>query len=95
MLQLDTCSTASFVFNDIAATSRVKGMNTQLMVKTVIGTKSLDIKDLNGLFSRYGLKMRESRAAADEIHYKRGTFHTQKRANVWARPSLETSISEA
>ena len=57
-------------------------MNTQLMVKTVIGTKSLDIKDLNGLFSRYGLKMRESRAAADEIHYKRGTFHTQKRANV-------------
>ena len=33
--------------------------------------------------------MRESRAAADEIHYKRGTFHTQKRANYWARPPLE------
>ena len=30
------------------------------MVKTVNGTKSLDIKDLNGLFSRYGRKMRES-----------------------------------
>ena len=67
MLQLDTCCTASFVFNDIAATFRVKGMSTQLMVKTVNGTKSLDIKDLNGLFSRYGLEMRESRAAADEL----------------------------
>ena len=82
MLQLDTCCTASFVFNDIAATFRVKGMNTQLMVKTVNGTKSLDIKDLNGLFSRYGLEMRESREAADEIRYKRRTFHTQKRANA-------------
>ena len=57
-------------------------MSTQLMVKTVNGTNSLDIKDLNGLFSRYGLEMRESRAAADEIHYKRRTFHTQKRANA-------------
>lgn len=57
-------------------------MSTQLMVKTANGTKSLGIKDLNGLFSRYGLEMRESRAAADEIHYKRRTFHTQKRANA-------------
>ena len=81
MLQLYTRCTASFVFNDVAAMFKVKGMNTQLMVKTVNGTKSLDIKDLNGLFSRYGLEMRESRAAADEIHYKR-TFHTQKRANA-------------
>ena len=37
------------------------------------------------------LKKRESRAAADEIHYKRGTFHIKKSANAWARPSLETS----
>ena len=43
MLQLDTCCTASFVFNDIAATFSVKGMSTQLMVKTVNGTNSLDI----------------------------------------------------
>ena len=42
-------------------------MSTQLMVKTVNGTNSLDIKDLNGLFSPYGLEMRESRAAADEL----------------------------
>ena len=37
------------------------------------------------------LKKRESRAATDEIHYKRGTFHIKKSANAWARPSLETS----
>ena len=37
------------------------------------------------------LKKRESRAAADEIYYKRGTLHIKKSANAWARPSLETS----
>ena len=73
----------------------MKGMNGQLMVKTVNGTKSIDIKDLNGLFSRSGLKKRASRAAADEIHYKRGSFHTQKRVNAWARPSLETSQKQS
>ena len=52
---LDTCNTASFVLNDIAATFMVKGMNAQLMVKTVNGSKSIDIKDLNGLFSCYAL----------------------------------------
>ena len=54
-VMLDTCNTASFVLNDIAATFRVKGMNARLMVKTVNGSKSIDIKDLNGLFSCYAL----------------------------------------
>ena len=93
---LDTFSTTSFVLDDIAATFRVKCMmNWKLMVKVVNGTKSIDIKDLNGLFSRYGLKKRESRAAADEIHCKRGPFNTQKRVNAWARSSLETSQKQS
>ena len=29
--------------------ARVKGVNSQLMVRTIKGTKLLDIKDLNGL----------------------------------------------
>ena len=33
-------------------------------------------------------KKRESRAAADENHYKRGTSHIKKSVNAWARPSL-------
>ncbi|CAH3013608.1 unnamed protein product [Porites evermanni] len=46
---LDTCSTGSFVIDDIATTLGVKGVNTQLMVKTVNGTKLHDSKVLNGL----------------------------------------------
>ena len=33
-------------------------------------------------------KKRESRAAADENHYKRGTSHIKKSVNAWDRPSL-------
>ena len=40
----DTCSTGSFVLNDIATTLGVKGENTQLMVKTVNNTKLHDSK---------------------------------------------------
>jgi len=46
---LDTCSTVSFILDDIAAILKVKGVNTQLMVKTVNGTKLHDSKVLNGL----------------------------------------------
>ena len=46
---LDTCSTGSFVIDDIATTLGVKGVNTQFMLKTVKGTKLHDSKVLNGL----------------------------------------------
>ena len=46
---LDTCSTGSFVLKDIAASLGVKGADTQLMVKTVNGTKLHDTEVLNGL----------------------------------------------
>ena len=46
---LDTCSTGSFILDDIAAILKVKDMNTQLMVKNVNGTKLDDSKVLNGL----------------------------------------------
>ena len=45
----DTCSTGSFVIDDMATTLGVKGVDTQLMVKTVNGTKLQDSKVLNGL----------------------------------------------
>ena len=44
---LDACSTRSFVLEDIVL--GVKGADTQLMVKTVNGTKLYDAKVLNGL----------------------------------------------
>lgn len=46
---LDACSTSSFVLEDIASSLGVKGTDTQLMVKTVNGTKLHDAKVLNGL----------------------------------------------
>ena len=46
---LDSCSTGSFILDDIAAILKVKGVNTQLMVKPVNGTKLHDSKVLNGL----------------------------------------------
>ena len=39
---LDTCSTGSFVLDEIATTLGLTGVNTQLMVKTVNGTKLHD-----------------------------------------------------
>ena len=50
---LDTCSTGSIVTDDIATTLGVNGVNTQLMVKTVNGTKLHDSKVLNGLIVTY------------------------------------------
>ena len=46
---LDTCSTGSFVLEDIAVSLGVKGSHTQLMVKTVNGVKLHHTKVLNGL----------------------------------------------
>jgi len=46
---LDACSTSSLVLEDIASSLGVKGTDTQLMVKTVNGTKLHDAKVLNGL----------------------------------------------
>lgn len=46
---LDTCSTGSFVLEDIAASLDINGTDTQLMVKTINGTKLHDTKALNGL----------------------------------------------
>ena len=46
---LDACSTGSFVLEDIVSSLGVKGADTQLMVKTVNGTKLYDAKVLNGL----------------------------------------------
>ena len=46
---LDNCSTGSFVLKELAASLGVKGIDTQLMVKTVNGTKLLDTEVLNGL----------------------------------------------
>lgn len=46
---LDACSTGSFVLKDIVFSPGVKGAETQLMVKTVNGTKLYDAKVLNGL----------------------------------------------
>ena len=46
---LDACSTGSFVLEDIVSGLGVKGADTQLMVKTVNGTKLYDAKVLNGL----------------------------------------------
>ena len=45
----DACSTGSFVLEDIVSSLGVKGADTQLMVKTVNGTKLYDAKVLNGL----------------------------------------------
>ena len=44
---LDTCSTGSFVLDEIATTLGLTGVNTQLMVKTVNGTKLHDSRVLN------------------------------------------------
>ena len=46
---LDACGTGSFVLEDIVSSLGVKGADTQLMVKTVNGTKLYDAKVLNGL----------------------------------------------
>ena len=46
---LDTCGTGLFILDGIATTLGSKGVNTQLMVKTVNGTKLHDSKVLNGL----------------------------------------------
>ena len=46
---LDSCSTATFVLEDVAACLDVKGADTKLMVRTVNGTKLHDAKVLNGL----------------------------------------------
>lgn len=46
---LDTCITGLFILDDIATTLGSKGVNTQLMVKTVNGTELHDSKVLNGL----------------------------------------------
>ena len=44
---LETCSTGSFVLDEIATTLGLTGVNTQLMVKTVNGTKLHDSRVLN------------------------------------------------
>ena len=49
---LDTCSTGLFTLDDIAIILGSKGVNTQLMVKTVNGTKLHCSKVLNGLIVR-------------------------------------------
>ena len=46
---LDSCSTGTFLPEDIAACLDAKGTNTKLMVKTVNGTQLHDTKALNGL----------------------------------------------
>ena len=46
---LDACSTGAFVLQDIVSSLGVKGTDTQLMVKTVNGTKLHDAQVLNGL----------------------------------------------
>jgi len=46
---LDACSTGSFVLEDIISSLGVKGTDTQLMVKTVNGTKLYHAKVLNEL----------------------------------------------
>ena len=46
---LDSCSTATFVLEDVAACLDVKGADTKLMVRTVNSTKLHDAKVLNGL----------------------------------------------
>ena len=46
---LDSCSTGTFLLEDIAASLDAKGTDTKLMVKTVNGTQLHDTKALNGL----------------------------------------------
>ena len=46
---LDACSTGSFVLEDIVSSLGVEGTDTQLVVKTVNGSKLHDAKVLNGL----------------------------------------------
>ena len=46
---LDSCSTGTFVLEDVAACLDVKGADTKLMVRTVNGTKLQDSKALKGL----------------------------------------------
>ena len=46
---LDSCSTGTFLLEDIAACLDAKGTDTKLMVKTVNGTQLHDTKALNGL----------------------------------------------
>ena len=46
---LDPCSTSSFVRQDIVSSLGVKGTDTQLMVKTINGTKLHNAQVLNGL----------------------------------------------
>ena len=46
---LDSCSTGTFLLEDIAACLDAKGTDTKLMVKTVNGTQLHDAKALNGL----------------------------------------------
>jgi len=47
---LDACSTSSFLLEDIIFSLDVEGTDTQLLVKTINGTKLHDTKVLNGLF---------------------------------------------
>ena len=46
---LDSCSTGTFVLEDVAACLGVKGADTKLIVRTVNGTKFHDAKVLNSL----------------------------------------------
>ncbi|PFX13125.1 hypothetical protein AWC38_SpisGene22820 [Stylophora pistillata] len=46
---LDACSTSSFILQDIVPSLGVKGTDTQLMVKTINGTKLHDAQVLNGI----------------------------------------------
>ena len=46
---LDSCSTGTFLLEDIAACLDAKGTDTKLMVKTVNGTQLHNTKALNGL----------------------------------------------
>lgn len=47
--RLDSCSTGTFVLEDVAACLDVKGAETKLMVRTANGTKLQDTKVLKGL----------------------------------------------
>jgi len=70
---LDACSTGSFVLEDIVSSLDVKGTDTQLMVKTVNGTKLHDAKVLNGLVVS-DLKG-DNTVELLKIFTKKGTFY--------------------
>ena len=48
---LDTCSTGTFILEDVAASLGLSGVDTKLMIKTVNGSELLDTKALNGLIA--------------------------------------------